>query len=77
MKVVVEGTVATLYDDEKNPVLRISTKDDVLTTEVLDIKVINDVVISQVADVIDGDYVGVVVEEFSAPGVVVEREIKP
>jgi len=52
MKLVIEGPVATLYKDDK-PILKISTKNDNLTAEVLDIKHIDGVGVSQIASVVE------------------------
>ena len=63
MKLVVEGPVATLYDGD-NAVLKISTKDDQLTTEVLNTDIISDVEVSQMAEVVTGmDNIGDMIDD--------------
>jgi len=77
MKLVIEGPVATVYAGKK-AVLKISTKDDSLTAEVLDIEVFPDVQVVQVAEVVMNEVIGPLVDAYEpAPGILVQREAEP
>lgn len=78
-KLVVSGTMATLFDKAGKAILRVSTKDDELTAAVLDIKQIEEVEIERLAnpcceaDCPPLDLLGPVE---LAPGIVAQREAK-
>lgn len=78
MKLTVQGRVATLYQGDK-AILRISTKNDELTAEVFDIKLIFDVEVSSlVDDTHQVETTGVISRGYeAAPGIHVQREIMP
>lgn len=77
MNLIIEGKTATLYQGDE-AILRVTTCDDELTAEVLDVNVIDGVYVAPLNTGIDLKPISELEEGYEpAPGIVVQREVEP